>query len=183
MKLLLHVCCGPCALYPLKTLREVGHEVDGFFFNPNIHPFREFRRRVDALIAMAEQETFTVEINEKYGLQEYLQRVVFHEQERCLICYEMRMEETAKKAALGCYEGFSTTLLYSRYQNHEAIREKGEKLGRAYDVRFYYEDFRKGWQKGVDRSRQMGLYRQPYCGCIFSEQERYDKTFQRGTKE
>lgn len=175
MKILLHVCCGPCALYPLEALRKQGHEVEGYFYNPNIHPFREFKNRINALKEMAEQEKFQVEISEKYGLQEYLRRVVFHEQDRCRICYDMRMEQTAKNASLMGYDAFCTTLLYSRYQQHETIREKCEQLGSAYSIDFYYEDFRTGWQQGVDRSKEIGLYRQPYCGCIFSEQERYDK--------
>ena len=87
----------------------------------------------------------------------------------------MRLEETAKKASLAGYEAFSTTLLYSRYQKHEAIREKCEQLARAHGIEFYYEDFRTGWQEGIDKSKEMGLYRQPYCGCVYSEQERYDR--------
>ena len=175
MNILLHVCCGPCTIYPLKVLRERGHDVEGYFFNPNIHPFKEFRKRINALKELVELEKFQVEINENYGLQEYLRRVVFHEQERCHICYDLRMEETAKTASLAGYRAFSTTLLYSRYQKHEAIQEKGEQLAKAYGIEFYYEDFRTGWQEGIDKSKEMGLYRQPYCGCIYSEQERYDR--------
>lgn len=179
MHILLHVCCGPCTIYPLRVLREQGHTIEGFFYNPNIHPYKEFQRRLEALRELADRENFSIELKDKYGLHQYLQRVVFHEPERCLICYDMRLEETAKNAALMGFEGFSTTLLYSRYQQHDIIRQKGEQLARAYGITFYYEDFRLGWQEGVDRSREMGLYRQPYCGCIYSEQERYDKSFRK----
>ncbi len=76
-------------------------------------------------------------------------------------------------------DGYSTTLLYSRYQNHQLIREKGEELAQKYGIDFYYEDFRQGWQKGIDGAIAMDIYRQPYCGCIYSEQERYDKKLRR----
>jgi len=176
MNILLHVCCGPCALYPLRVLREQGHQVEGYFYNPNIHPFREFRRRIVALGEMADKENFQVRIESDYGLREYLRKVVFNETSRCSLCYDLRIEQSAAKASALGADAFTTTLLYSRYQNHSLIREKGEALARQYGVEFYYEDFRKGWQEGIDRSKEMGLYRQPYCGCIYSEQERYDKT-------
>lgn len=177
MKILLHVCCGPCTIYPLHVLRAQGHNVKGYFFNPNIHPFKEFKRRINALKELASGEKFSVEIDSRYGLQEYLRRVVFHEQERCSICYDMRLEQVARNALKMGVDAFSSTLLYSKYQNHELIRKKGEQLAEKFGVAFHYEDFRPGWQEGIDRSKEMGLYRQPYCGCIYSEQERYDKKF------
>lgn len=183
MKILLHVCCGPCAIYPLKMLREKGHQVEGYFFNPNIHPYQEFKRRINAVKEFAAMEKFSLDIHDSYGLQEYLRRVVFHEQDRCTICYEMRLEEVARQAMKQGVDAFTSTLLYSRYQKHEQIREQGEKLAEKYRTGFYYEDFRIGWQEGVDRSRKAGLYRQPYCGCIYSEQERYDKTLHKKKKE
>ena len=149
--------------------------MEGYFYNPNIHPFREFKRRIAALEEMAGRENFTVDIKTDYGLKEYLRKVVFNETMRCALCYDMRLEQTAARAASAGAEAFSTTLLYSRYQNHSLIHEKGEELARKYGVAFYYEDFRQGWQEGIDRSLELGLYRQPYCGCIYSEQERYDK--------
>ena len=106
--------------------------------------------------------------------------MVFHEEERCPLCYRMRLEATAKKAREIGADAFSTTLLYSRYQRHETIRALGEELATQFGVPFLYEDFRVGWQEGIDASLEMGLYRQPYCGCIYSEQERYDKKFKKG---
>ncbi|MDA3785751.1 MAG: epoxyqueuosine reductase QueH, partial [Deltaproteobacteria bacterium] len=90
MKILLHTCCGPCAIYPLSRLREEGHQVTGFFYNPNIHPFREFKKRLAAMRLLAEREDLPVIYDSKYGLQEYLRQVVFKEEERCRICYAMR---------------------------------------------------------------------------------------------
>jgi predicted adenine nucleotide alpha hydrolase (AANH) superfamily ATPase len=91
----------------------------------------------------------------------------------------MRLEQAARFAAANHYEAFSSTLLYSRYQNHALLRETGEKLAQRHGIAFYYEDFRRGWQEGISRSKELGLYRQPYCGCIYSEQERYDKAMRK----
>ena len=175
MRVLLHLCCGPCTVYPLAWLREQGHEVAGLFYNPNIHPFLEFRRRIDALKQLAGAVAFEVDIDDNYGLTDYLRQVVGHEAERCPICYEMRLLRTVQTAVAGGFEGFSTTLLYSKYQNHRLLIERCTQLAAEHGLRFVYEDFRQGWQEGIDESIRLGLYRQPYCGCIYSEQERYDK--------
>jgi predicted adenine nucleotide alpha hydrolase (AANH) superfamily ATPase len=183
MKIVLHACCGPCTVYPLEQLRRKGMEVQGFFYNPNIHPFQEFKRRLAALDDLALQMHCKVEAVREYGLRDYLRRVVFHEDSRCGICYEMRLARTAEYAARTGADAFTTTLLYSKYQNHKQICRLAEQLSRQYDVSFYYQDFRTGWQEGIDRSIEMGLYRQPYCGCIYSEQERYDKKWRKRQKE
>ena len=183
MRILLHVCCGPCALYPLSRLVQAGHEVEGLFHNPNIHPFQEFRRRLDAAREVGRLTGCPLIVDEEYGLTAYLRQVVFHEQERCGRCYAMRLTRTAEEAVARGFTAFSTTLLYSRYQNHRAIIELGEQLADRHGLGFYYEDFRVGWQQGIDESIRLGLYRQPYCGCIFSEQERYDKSMRRRTNK
>lgn len=182
MKILLHTCCGPCSIYPLSRLRQQGHQVSGYFYNPNIHPFREFKKRLAAMRLLADKEDFAVIFQSTYGLKEYLRKVVFKEEERCRICYAMRLGEVARFAAEQGFEGFSSTLLYSRYQQHAEIRRQGEELAARHNLVFVYEDFREGWQEGIDRSIAMELYRQPYCGCIYSEQERYDKKMARKTK-
>jgi len=175
MKILLHVCCGPCTVYPLDVLRRQGHKVNGYFYNPNIHPYREFKRRIKGLTDLAEQKEFKVEIERNYGLTEYLRQVVFHEKQRCSICYALRLRVTAERAAAQGFAAFTTTLLYSKYQNHNLLINTCESLAEQFGVGFYYYDFRQGWQQGIDESIAMNLYRQPYCGCIYSEQERYDK--------
>jgi len=179
MKLVLHVCCGPCTIYPLTTLRDEGLNPTGFFYNPNIHPFQEFQRRLEALDTLSAAMAFPVTTLREYGLTEYLRQVVFHEDGRCLRCYEMRLVATAAHAKETGADAFTTTLLYSRYQKHETIRAMGERIGAESGVPFYYRDFREGWQQGIEESKAMGLYRQPYCGCIYSEQERYDKKSRR----
>lgn len=175
MKILLHACCGPCTTFPLTTLREAGHSVEGFFLNPNIHPFKEFKRRLTAFDSLCSAMNFRAEIVREYGLKDFLRRVVFHEKERCSICYKMRLEIVACRAKENGADAFTTTLLYSRYQKHELIKKVGEECGQLHNIPFYYEDFRVGWQKGIDMAIDMEFYRQPYCGCIYSEQERYDK--------
>jgi len=175
MNLLLHVCCGPCTVYPLEYLRKQGHTVTGYFYNPNIHPYREFKRRIAALVEFSAIKKFPVEIDRNYGLKEYMRKVVFNEESRCSICYAMRLEQTAKYAAEQGADAFTSTLLYSKYQNHELLIKTARKYAKKYQVDFFYQDFRTGWQEGIDGSIAMELYRQPYCGCIYSEQERYDK--------
>lgn len=179
MKLLLHMCCAPCSLFPLKILQEKKIHTTGYFYNPNIHPYREFRKRLEGVQQLTQISNVNIEIIEQYGLQKYLREVVFNEQQRCGICYAMRLKAAATQACELGYDAFSTTLLYSKYQNHHRIQEIGKQLAQQYNITFYYYDFRVGWDKGVQEAVQLNLYRQPYCGCIFSEQERYDKSFRK----
>jgi predicted adenine nucleotide alpha hydrolase (AANH) superfamily ATPase len=173
MKILLHICCGPCALYPLKRIRACGHDVSGLFYNHNIHPYQEYFRRLEAVRMMAEQETLPLIVRDEYALEEFLANVAAEPARRCSYCYASRLRATAAAAASLGFEAFSASLLYSRYQRHEEIRQLGEQAGRDYGVIFYYEDFRSGWQEGIRLSKEMGLYRQQYCGCVYSEKERY----------
>ncbi|MCF8094300.1 MAG: epoxyqueuosine reductase QueH [Desulfobacteraceae bacterium] len=173
MKLLLHICCAPCSIYPLEVLREKGFEVMGFFYRNNIHPYNECKRREDALKAYAEQIGLRVIYQEGYDLEGFLRSLVFREDQRCRFCYYDRLKTSAKMAKRGKFDYFSSTLLYSRHQNHELIAEIGESVAKTEGVTFYYEDFRKGWKTGVEKSKQMGMYRQQYCGCIYSEKERF----------
>ena len=173
MKLLLHMCCGPCTIYPLQTLRQEGMEVMGFFYRHNIHPFTECRRREETLLAYAKQENFRVICQETYEVEAFLQSVVFREGDRCRYCYHDRLAATARVARKGKFDGFSSTLLYSRFQNHELIKTTGEALGRKLGIPFFYRDFRQGWKQGIEASKALGMYRQQYCGCIYSEKERY----------
>ncbi|PIE59568.1 MAG: hypothetical protein CSA32_03210 [Desulfobulbus propionicus] len=175
MHIVLHTCCGPCSVYPVEQLQKYGHTITGYFYNPNIHPFREFRKRIAALRQLADTANFQVTIEADYGLKDFLRQVVFYENDRCVKCYDMRLETTALYAVKIGADAFTTTLLYSKYQKHEIIRKKCEYFALKYNLYFHYQDFREGWQYGIDRSIEMDLYRQPYCGCIYSEQERYDK--------
>lgn len=173
MKLLLHVCCANCSIYPVKVLREQNHQVTGFFFNHNIHPYQEFQRRLAAVKDYAARVELPMLYCEDYFLEEFLTNVAGQPEQRCRYCYRSRLEETARTAAEQGFDGFSSSLLYSRYQQHETILEAGQSLAKKFDLQFVYQDFRTGWQEGIKISKAMGLYRQQYCGCIYSEKDRY----------
>jgi len=173
MKLLLHICCAPCAVYPIQELRANGNKVAGFFFNHNIHPYQEYMRRLETVRKYAALVELEVIYRDEYLLEEFLINVAANPAARCSYCYLSRLEATAAAAVRLGFEAFSTTLLYSRYQRHDLIREAGEQLGKKYGLPFYYADFRMGWQEGIALSKKLELYRQQYCGCIYSEMERY----------
>lgn len=173
MKILLHTCCGNCAIFPVKVLREANHDVTGYFHNPNIHPYQEYSRRLETMRDYAEQTQLPMIYIDEYGLVPFLKNVAHEPQNRCDYCYFSRLESTARFASENGYDAFSSSLLYSRYQNHETISRCGEQLASEYGIRFHYADFRSGWREGIDKSKAMGLYRQQYCGCIYSEMDRY----------
>lgn len=172
-KVLLHICCGPCATYPVPVLREQGYMVMGYFYNPNIHPYTEYIKRKESLEKLADQSELKVIYEEKYNPVEYFQNISYRESKRCLICYQMRLSQAAHIAKKGKFDFFTTTLLVSKYQKHNLIREVGEAIGEKYGVPFLYQDFREGFHQTVVRSKEMDLYRQQYCGCLYSELERY----------
>ena len=175
MKLLLHACCAPCSIYPLNILREMDMEVMAFFYRHNIHPFQECLKREDTLRQYAKTIDLKVIYQKDYRLEEFLQAVVFRETDRCRYCYHDRLKATAMVAKKGKFDAFSTTLLYSKFQNHERIRTIGDAIARQYGGKFFYHDFRQGWKFGIDESKRLGMYRQQYCGCIYSEKDRYFK--------
>lgn len=175
MNILLHICCAPCAIYPVQELRSSGMQVTGFFFNHNIHPFLEYRKRLDTVREYAAMVELEVIFREEYRLEEFLGAVAGEPEQRCLYCYASRLEVAAAEAARLGFDAFSSTLLYSRYQKHEMIAELGKRFAEKFGVKFHYADFRTGWQKGIEISRKLGLYRQQYCGCIYSEKERYQQ--------
>jgi predicted adenine nucleotide alpha hydrolase (AANH) superfamily ATPase len=175
MKILLHICCAPCTIYPLRVLRKVADQVKGVFFNPNIHPFLEYKKRLDTVREYTAREGLELSVAEGYPIEDFLQKTAFMGKDRCSYCYEVRLRHTAEQARKGLFDAFTTTLLYSRYQKHDLIRATAGDVAREFDIPFYYMDFREGWEEGVRRSKEMGMYRQKYCGCIFSEKERYFK--------
>jgi predicted adenine nucleotide alpha hydrolase (AANH) superfamily ATPase len=122
---------------------------------------------------MADVEELPMIVEDNYDLEGFLANVAAEPARRCGYCYASRLRFTAAAAAARGFEAFSTSLLYSRYQRHEEIRQLGEAAGKEFSVLFHYEDFRPGWQEGIRLSKELGLYRQQYCGCIYSEKERY----------
>ncbi|MBS4031359.1 MAG: epoxyqueuosine reductase QueH [Clostridiales bacterium] len=175
MKLLLHMCCAPCSTYSTGHFRRLGYDIHGYFYNPNIHPYKEFLRRRDALKEFCQNEDIPLDVSDSYDLEDYLHMVMEDMSSRCRYCYRIRLEEAAQQAAKMNIPWFSTTLAISPYQDHELLRLEGEEAGRKHGVSFIYEDLRPGYRESVEISRKLGIYRQPYCGCIFSEKERYLK--------
>lgn len=186
MKILLHACCGPCSCYPVKSLREKGIEPTLYFFNPNIHPYMEWQRRLEAIKDYAKQAEVELITDEHYIIREFLKPAMKMEDEdgvRCDFCYAWRIKNAAIYAKQNGYDTFSTTLLYSIYQDHDMLKFVCDLFAKKFGVDFYYEDFREGWQAGIDESVERNLYRQPYCGCIFSEEERYSKELRKKRKK
>lgn len=174
MRVLLHTCCGPCAVAPVARLREEGHQVTGFWYNPNIHPYTEYQRRLEALQQFAAAAEVPVVWRDDYDLEGYLGLALGKQvPARCRECYRMRLAAAADEAKAGGYDAFTTSLLVSPYQQHDLLRELGEEIGRDKGVQFLYRDFRPDFRSGRQRAAELGLYRQQYCGCIFSEKERY----------
>ena len=174
MNLLVHICCAPCFTYPRTRLIESGIDFTGFAYNPNIHPFVEYKNRLFAVRDFSKQKGFEVIYRDEYGLDEFVKGVIGSEC-RCEYCYTIRMLETARMAKEGGFDGFTTSLLVSPYQKHEVIKSICESAAKQYDINFYYEDFRVGWSESQRLSREYEMYRQKYCGCIFSEKERFCK--------
>lgn len=176
MKLLMHTCCAPCSVYCIDALKEEGIEPTIYWYNPNIHPYMEYKARRDTLREYAEILNLNAIFDEDYGLDEFCKNVVCDISNRCTnYCYPVRLRKTFEYAKEHGYDTVTTTLLYSIYQNHEFIKEYMEKLSEEYGIKFLYRDFRIGFREGQAKARELGLYMQKYCGCIFSEEDRYAK--------
>lgn len=180
-RVLTHVCCGPCFTAVHDELVK-DHEVAAVYHNPNIHPALEWRRRLIYLREFCDrQETFLTVT--PYEPKQYFGAVHGHEKrgDRCRLCYEIRLRETARRAAAERYDAFTTTLLISPFQDHDVVAEVGMALGRLFDVDFLYRDFRPQFRRGQALARSLGMYRQRYCGCLYSEAERFAAKIARET--
>lgn len=183
MNLLLHTCCAPCSVYCIDSLRKENIEPTVYWYNPNIHPYMEYKARRDCL----KEYTKSIEINaifeEDYGLDEFCKNVSNALNTRCVnYCYPVRLRKTFEYAKQNGFDSVSTTLLYSIYQQHDFIKAYCEKLAKEYEIEFLYRDFRDGFWVGHDKARELGLYMQKYCGCVFSEEERYEKLINKNKK-
>jgi predicted adenine nucleotide alpha hydrolase (AANH) superfamily ATPase len=216
MKILLHICCSNCAVYPVKMIRSEGHTFSGFWFNPNIHPVEEHELRLDSLKKLSDLWKFDMLPVDEYEPEKYFQMFehtnppfnkreglsgnffesttaekcpplekedsggfeieaktahIPHFPERCRSCYGLRLEKTAEQARADGFEAFTTTLLISPYQDIEGIETIGKSLADTYNVEFHFRDFRPYFREAMNLSKELGLYRQKYCGCIFSREE------------
>jgi hypothetical protein len=148
-------------------------DVAGYFYNPNIHPLTEFRKRLITLENFAHISLLPLTIDNEYNLEDFLRGSLDHGKDRCLFCYRTRLDKAFQKAVDDRVDAVTTTLLYSKYQRHDNIKEIGEELADTYGVRFLYRDFREGWKEGIESSKRLNMYRQQYCGCIFSERDQF----------
>ena len=176
-KVLLHVCCGPCSTYPINWLQEQGYEVVGLWYNPNIHPWLEHEERRASAEAYAKAVGLQMIWAEAYEMPRFFRLVSGHERfrERCMLCYRLRLEWTARVAARREFDAFTTTLLISPHQDQQAIRTIGKTIGQRVGKPFLFENFRRGWAERSRLTKEHALYCQQYCGCIYSEWERYNK--------
>ena len=179
-RLLLHSCCAPCSSYVLEYLSEY-FEITVFYYNPNIAPEEEYRMRVEEQKKLIEQMPLkhTVSFIEgKYDPQRFYEMAKGLEKvpeggERCFGCFKLRLEESAKEAVKGNYDYFTTTLTISPLKNAEKLNEIGQETAEKYGIKWLPSDFKKknGYKRSTELSQKYGLYRQNYCGCVFSKRE------------
>ncbi len=162
------MCCAPCSVYPFSVVREEGIEVEGLFYNPNIHPYEEYLKRRENVGVFSGLEDLKVSYIDDFRQQEW-ESFKGPEFERCTMCYVIRMDKAAQHAAENGFDAFTTSLLVSPYQKHDLIRELGEKAALKHGTQFFYRDFRPGFRQGQQKAKDMGLYRQKFCGCIISK--------------
>ena len=176
MKLLLHACCGPCLLVPYDVFSRE-HEVEVVFFNPNIYPAEEYYRRRDTLLDYANARDITVH-EEAYNPRLWLSfagAAVRDREARCGDCYQLRMMATAKFARARGFDAIASTLTVSPYQRQEMIRKAGRMAADEAGVIYLDMDFRQSFSGAVSKSRELGMYRQSYCGCEISADSRRQK--------
>ncbi|NIP44120.1 MAG: epoxyqueuosine reductase QueH [candidate division Zixibacteria bacterium] len=175
MKILTHICCGPCLVYPYEKMIREGEHLTGFWYNPNIHPFTEYRERLKSLRKFQDMKGMDIIYQDSYDLERFLQAAMSDLQDRCMHCYILRLTEAAGYAKANGFEYFTTTLLVSPYQKLDYIRKVGNDLEIETGVKFLDLDIVSGYREGREKAREMGLYMQKYCGCVFSEKERYQQ--------
>jgi predicted adenine nucleotide alpha hydrolase (AANH) superfamily ATPase len=175
-RLLVHSCCAHCAAYTIEHWRKEGYEVSALWYNPNIHPYTEHQLRLEAMQTLAGEMNFPLIDKGGYDIVEYFRRVVGNEAERCRHCFELRLARTAETAKAMGFDAFTTTLLISPHQKHDLLKEIGEELGKEKGVEFLYADLRKRYSDSRHITKPMELHRQQYCGCVYSEFERYAET-------
>ena len=172
-KVLIHVCCAHCAAYTVEYWRQQGYDASGFWYNPNIHPYTEHQQRLESIKTLAKEINLPLIISGDYDIIEFFRRVVGHEAERCGDCFDLRLSATAKAARANGFNAFTTTLLISPHQKHDLIQETGNRVAGEHGVEFLYADLRKRYSDSRHITKPMDLYRQQYCGCVYSEWERY----------
>ena len=174
-QLLMHVCCGPCAVWPVHFLTESGgFNITGLFYNPNIHPVDEFEQRKATALEYFYYAGLPISSTDDFRQSQWEEyennQTLGGKAARCEMCYRSRLEYTASVAAEEGYDAFTTSLLVSPYQDHDLIREICKDLSHQLQVDFYYHDFRPHFRDGQKMAKELNLYRQKYCGCILSRE-------------
>jgi predicted adenine nucleotide alpha hydrolase (AANH) superfamily ATPase len=170
---LIHSCCAHCAAYTVDYWREQGYEVSALWYNPNIHPYMEHQHRLEAMQSLAQQMDLPLIVAEGYDIIDYFRQVAGHESDRCRYCFRLRLSKTAETAGRMGFDAFTTTLLISPHQKHDLLREIGSELAGEKGIDFLYADLRKRYSDSRRMTKPLNLYRQQYCGCVYSEWERY----------
>lgn len=180
--ILIDTCCGPCALLALRLFSPPQYEAHFLFYNPNVHPFREYRRRLESFEELMSQEKLPYTVV-PYEPEEWIRAVAFREESRCELCYRLRLRKAADIALEEGFEAITTTLFASPYQDHEMATLLGNSICRSRGLEFAAWDGREGYYDAIASARERGLYTQPYCGCLLSERERYDRGRRRAGKD
>ncbi len=170
---LVHNCCAHCAAYTVDYWRQQGYDVSALWYNPNIHPYTEHQHRLESMKSLAQEINLPLIVTEGYDMMEYFRRVAGHESRRCRYCFNLRLSKTAETARQNGFNAFTTTLLISPHQKHDIIRETGNKIAEEQGTEFLYADLRKRYSDSRHLTKPLNLYRQQYCGCVYSEWERY----------
>ena len=170
---LVHSCCAHCAAYTVDYWRQQGYDVRALWYNPNIHPYTEHQHRLESMESLAQEINLPLIVTEGYDMMEYFRRVSGHEAKRCRYCFNLRLSKTAETARQNSFNAFTTTLLISPQQKHDIIRETGNKIAGEKGLEFLYADLRKRYSDSRHLTKSLNLYRQQYCGCVYSEGERY----------
>ncbi|MCP5102002.1 MAG: epoxyqueuosine reductase QueH [bacterium] len=180
-KLLLHICCGPCAVYVVETLQK-DYDVTGFFYNPNIQPTREYQFRKNELERVAQMKNWSA-VYREHDMLNWFQKVKGYEKEpekgeRCSICFNMRLEKAFQYAAANGFDIVASTLSISPYKVTGQINAEGETLAETYGIEFLPENFKKqnGYNIGKKMAMELGIKQQNYCGCVFSKVEKKLRT-------
>ena len=175
VKVLLHTCCAPCTTYVHKALTDMGFKVKGFYYNPNIQPFTEYERRLITMKLYSALANLDMVYVDLYDIENFFDVIFRKKDKRCLYCYILRLHKAAAYAKKHGFDAFTTTLLVSPQQKHSLIKQAGRIVAKKFGIEFLYKDFRKGFSEGRRMANLMNLYKQQYCGCVYSERDRFKK--------
>lgn len=170
---LIHCCCAHCAAYTVNHWHQQSYEVSAFWYNPNIQPYPEHQQRLESMQSLSQELKVPLIVTDGYDMIEYFRQVVGRESERCQHCFNLRLSKTAEVACKKGFSAFTTTLLISPHQKHDLLREIGQQIAKDKGIEFLYADLRKHYSDSRHITKPLSLYRQQYCGCLYSEWERY----------